>query len=48
MKNEVNRALVAKKKQYINPSVQVAQFSTESTILALSNMGMYDEQSGQW
>ena len=28
MKNEVNRALVAKKKNYINPSVQVAQFAS--------------------
>ena len=48
MKNVINRALVAKKKQYINPSVQVAQFATESTLLAISSMGMYDEQSGQW
>lgn len=36
------------KKLYNQPEVQVAQFATESTILALSNMGMYNEQSGQW
>ncbi len=36
MKNEVNRALVAKKKNYINPSVQVAQFAPMSLMQAAS------------
>ena len=36
MKNEVNRALVAKKKNYINPQVQVAQFAPMSLMQAVS------------
>jgi len=34
MKNEVNRALVAKKKNYNQPAVQVARIALESMVLA--------------
>ena len=36
MKNEVNRALVAKKKHYNQPEVQVAQFASMTLMQAAS------------
>ena len=55
MKNEVNRALVAKKNNYINPSVQVAQFASMGLMQAASpagpgnTMGVHSDIPGeQW
>lgn len=45
MKNEVNRALVAKKKNYINPSVQVAQFASMALMQAASPVNTMDIHS---
>ena len=39
MKNVVNRALVAKKKQYFQPATQIAHIALESMVLAGSSAG---------
>ena len=52
MKNEVNRALVAKKRIYNQPSVQVAQFASMGLMQAASpanTMGVHTDIPGeQW
>ena len=52
MKNVINRALVAKKKHYNQPSVQVAQFAPMSLMQAASpasNMNIHSDIPGdQW
>ena len=52
MKNVINRALAAKKKNYINPSVQVAHFAPMSLMQAASpttdDMNIVDIPGEQW
>jgi len=43
MKNEVNRALVAKKKHYNQPEVQVAQFASMTLMQAASSAPAGDQ-----
>ena len=51
MKNEVNRAFMAKKRIYNQPEVQVAQFASMTLMLGTSptiNMDINDIPSEQW
>ena len=51
MKNEVNRAFMAKKKHYNQPSVQVAHFAPMALMQAASpatNMNIVEIPGEQW
>ena len=49
MKNEVNRALWAKKKQYIQPHMQATDIQCVTVIAASGGMGLFGTAtSDQW